>query len=93
MALINMMEKFVRQKLEEMLESTDCCDCEDCKNDIMAVALNQLPAKYVNTATGELFSKLDSITQQSSVDIDIALLKAINIVCRNPRHDVNQTEE
>ncbi|NMA79126.1 MAG: late competence development ComFB family protein [Clostridiales bacterium] len=93
MALINMMEKFVQQKLDEMLESTDCCDCEDCKNDIMAVALNQLPAKYVNTAAGELFSKLDSITQQNSVDIDIALLKAINIVCRNPRHTVNQTEK
>lgn len=88
-----MMEKFVEQKLDDMLSTTDCCDCKECRNDIMAVALNQLPGKYVNTVAGELFSKLDSITQQNSVDIDIALLKAINIVCRNPRHKVGQAKE
>ena len=61
MALINVMEKVVDDKLEEMLKTENCCQCERCIEDMKAIALNKLPAKYVSTHNGELFSKLDAM--------------------------------
>ncbi len=42
MALINMTEIIVRQRLEELLKNYDCCKCEQCFYDMMAYALNSL---------------------------------------------------
>lgn len=86
MALINMMEKFVEDKLNAMLAGENCCKCERCLEDMKAIALNKLPAKYVSTHNGELFSKLDSTIRQNSADITIAVSSAIACVSRNPSH-------
>lgn len=86
MALINMMEKFVEDKLAAMLVNENCCKCERCLEDMKAIALNKLPAKYVSTHNGELFSKLDSTIRQNSADITIAVSSAIACVSRNPAH-------
>lgn len=86
MALVNMMERFVDIKLEQILQNCNCCKCDSCKEDMMAIALNYLPPKYVSTNKGELFTRVDSLVQQNSVDIDIAIIKAIEIVSKRPRH-------
>ncbi len=86
MALVNVMEKVVEDKLEEMLKSENCCKCERCIEDMKAIALNKLPAKYVSTHNGELFSKLDSTLRQMVVDINVAVSNAIACVSKNPSH-------
>lgn len=86
MALVNMMEGFVDEKLAAMLENEHCCKCERCIEDMKAIALNKLPAKYVSTHNGELFSKLDSTIRQNSVDLNIAVAAAIAAVSKNPSH-------
>ena len=86
MALINMMEGFVNETLDSMLATEKCCKCERCKDDMKAIALNALPAKYVSTHNGELFSKLDSTIRQNSVDITIAVANAIAWVASRPAH-------
>lgn len=86
MALVNMMEGFVDEKLAAMLENERCCKCERCIEDMKAIALNKLPAKYVSTHNGELFSKLDSTIRQNSVDLNIAVAAAIAAVSKNPSH-------
>ncbi|MFA5659432.1 MAG: late competence development ComFB family protein [Oscillospiraceae bacterium] len=86
MALINMMEEIVRQKLGDVLKTTDCCKCEICYNDILAIALNYLKPKYVNSLEGELRVKLGTTERQNSIDIDIAIIKAIEIVRQHPHH-------
>ena len=86
MALINMMEGFVNETLDSMLATEKCCKCERCKDDMKAIALNALPAKYVSTHNGELFSKLDSTIRQNSVDITIAVANAIACVSSRPAH-------
>ena len=86
MALVNVMEKVVDDKLEEMLKTEECCKCERCLEDMKAIALNKLPAKYVSTHNGELFSKLDSTLRQSAVDINVAVSNAIACVSKNPSH-------
>ena len=52
-----------------------------------AIALNKLPAKYVSTHNGELFSKLESTLRQSIVDINVAVSNAIACVSKKPSHD------
>lgn len=88
MAIVNVMELYVEQKMEEILPTTDCCTCDKCLDDIRAMALNKLPPKYVSTDKGRLFSKLNSLKeQQNGVDINVAVLNAIDFVTNNPRHD------
>ncbi|MCL2755375.1 MAG: late competence development ComFB family protein [Oscillospiraceae bacterium] len=80
------MEKIVQQKLEAYLPDSGCCACDMCAGDIMCLALNKLPPKYVNTHKGELFSRVDQIMlRQNSVDIDFAVINAIEQIKDNPR--------
>ncbi len=90
MALVNVMEKIVEEKLESLLKDRDCCKCERCIEDMKALALNHLPSKYVSTYNGELFSKLDSAARQNSVDINVAVANAIDCVSAHPSHEVKK---
>jgi len=84
----NYMEEFVFNQMAEVLEDIKMCKCEKCIMDIAAIALNDLPPKYIVTEKGELFSKVNSLRRQFEVDIIAAIIKAAIIVKRNPRHDI-----
>lgn len=86
MALVNVMEQIVSDKLDEFLKGEECCKCTRCLEDMKAIALNRLPAKYVSTNSGELFSKLNATVRQSAVDIDIAVTSAVSMVAKHPSH-------
>ncbi|MBP1544007.1 MAG: late competence development ComFB family protein [Oscillospiraceae bacterium] len=86
MSIVNIMEGFVQDKIEEMIANESCCKCERCIDDMKAIALNRLPAKYVSSHNGELFSKLDSMIRQNAVDINIAVAEAIYMVAKRPSH-------
>lgn len=86
MSVVNIMERIVEEKLDQQLENYDCCKCEDCRRDMLAFALNTIPPKYVNSAKGELFGRIDSSKMQKTVDIDIAIARAINVVSASPKH-------
>lgn len=84
--LNNYMEVIVKEKLEELLADDEICKCEHCKKDIMALALNDLPPRYVVTRKGEMYSRVDSLFLQSSADVTGAIVKAMKKVKDNPRH-------
>ncbi len=86
MSIINVMEAFVSERIEERLANEACCKCERCIDDMKAIALNKLPAKYVSSHNGELFSKLDASIRQNAVDINIAVTAAIDAVSKRPSH-------
>ncbi|MCL2108156.1 MAG: late competence development ComFB family protein [Oscillospiraceae bacterium] len=87
MAFINMMEKLVEIRLDERIKVTAACNCEQCREDIKCIALNNLPPKYVSTPKGELFSKIDQqMIRQNVLDIDVAVINAMEFVNKNPRH-------
>lgn len=87
MSIVNVMEVFVEQKMEEILPTVECCNCDKCLDDIRAMALNKLPPRYVSTDKGKLFSKLNSLQeQQNGVDINVAVLSAVEFVSGHPRH-------
>lgn len=82
----NIMETIVKNKLDELAGKMSICSCDRCKDDIMASALNHLKPKYAVTNSGELYSKLDSLSNDETNEIMIALIKAIKIVSENPKH-------
>ncbi|WP_353892535.1 late competence development ComFB family protein [Proteinivorax hydrogeniformans] len=87
MELINYNEILVKQKLDELWKDKNSeCRCKKCKLDVTALALNNLPPKYVVSEKGELYSKVDSFNVQASTDITSAVVDAMEKVKRKPNH-------
>lgn len=82
----NYMEEIVFSLMDEILDDISVCKCEKCLTDIAAIALNDLPPKYVVTEQGELFSKVNTLRQQFEVDVIAAITKAAVLVKRRPQH-------
>ncbi len=85
--LKNYMEDIVNMLIDHVLKDVDVCKCRKCMLDITAMALNQLPPKYIVTEKGELFSKINTLRQQFEVDVVSAITKASVVVKGMPRHD------
>jgi len=83
----NYMEEIVFNQMKEVLDDINVCSCEKCILDIAAIALNDLPPKYIVTEKGELFSKINALKQQFEVDVVAAITKAAVLVKRRPRHE------
>lgn len=81
------MEAVVFNLMDGVLKDFNCCTCKKCTLDIAALALNDLPSKYVVTEKGEVYVKIKALQQQFEVDVISAIIKAAVIVKRNPRHD------
>lgn len=84
--LKNYMEIVAEHKLNEVLNYMNICKCDKCKLDMMAIALNELPPKYVVTDMGELYTKVSELANQFEVDAETALIKAAMFVGKNPKH-------
>jgi competence protein ComFB len=82
----NYMEEIVFGQMKEVLADINMCTCEKCLLDIAAIALNDLPPKYVVTEKGELYSKINTLRQQFEVDVVSAITKAAVLVKRRTRH-------
>lgn len=87
MALVNMTELILKERLDVLIQTYDCCKCETCYMDMLALALNSTKPRYVNTRKGELLKRIDATKQQMTVDTDIAVIQAIEIVSRSPHHE------
>ena len=89
----NYMEVCVQDALDPVLSSLNSCTCDKCKFDITAIALNALPAKYVVTKKGQMYTKLSVLQNQFGVDVLSAITKAAVIVGEHPRHDAAARED
>jgi len=84
--IYNFMETAVLSHLDATLLKIGACQCDDCRADVTAIALNNLPTKYVVSRRGEIFSKINNMEQQRSVDVISAITEAATIIAKNPRH-------
>ncbi len=87
MQIKNYMEEIVFSTMKEVLSDINVCKCDKCLMDISAIALNDLPPKYIVTEKGELYSRINSLRQQFEVDVISAITKAAVLVKRSPRHE------
>jgi len=86
MVLKNYMEELVFDAIKNLSKELSDCTCEKFMFDVAAIALNDLPTKYVVTEKGMLYSKIETLKQQFEVDIITAVTKAIEKVNKNPQH-------
>ena len=88
--LENYMEVIVSEKIGSMLKDADCCKCNDCVLDVMAIALNDLPPLYAVSDTGKTIQKSKLFNVQSDTTVMVAVARAIRIVSDNPKHSENE---
>jgi competence protein ComFB len=88
MALYNVTEALVRTVFEDayLRKGRLVCDCPQCVDDILAIALNRLPSRYVATDVGNVYVKAQYFDPQLQSDVLRELAVAANIVGQNPRH-------
>jgi len=83
----NYMEDVVEDAYDAFAQANkEFCGCEKCRLDVIARTLNRLPAKYVVTSKGAMYTKLDSLGMQSRTDVDKELARAVKAVSKNPKH-------
>nr|WP_272879086.1 late competence development ComFB family protein [Clostridium sp. Cult2] len=84
----NLMEDEVLYAINRILkDKEDICTCNKCKLDIAALTLNNLKPKYVVTEKGELYGKVNTLNYQFDADLITEIVKAIEIVRNEPRHE------
>lgn len=76
----NVMEQLVEEGYENVKSSLKCCQCESCRTDVIALALNILPSKYVSVQKGTVYSKTQLLRTQNMTNIMSALAEAAKIV-------------
>lgn len=87
--LVNVTEEIVRGLVNFLLYGNDYqtfCHCEQCKMDVMAIALNALPPRYVTSPQWRdvVFNEMN--TSESLEEINKQIIRAIHIVGRKPKH-------
>jgi competence protein ComFB len=88
MELHNNMEDLVLRYAEtSMNRMGSICKCEKCRKDVAAIALNNLPAKYIVTEKGDMYTRLKEMEMQYIADVVREVTKAIDIVAKNPMHE------
>lgn len=85
--VVNVAEVIANEKIEEIMKKMDVCCCSRCKADVLALALNSLPTKYVTSDAGKQYIQLNSYKRQFETDVAAALIKACLIVKASPKHD------
>ena len=84
----NCTEDVAEQLLDIVFEEyPEACQCEKCRRDIVALALNKLPPHYVSTDKGTVIVKTALWQSQLKIDVLAALTNAVEIVSKDVRHE------
>ncbi len=82
-AVVNIMELLVSDRLDSAFSKFHCCQCDKCRKDAVAAALNLLQPEYVVAEADEI----DALRREHSTkEVSAALVKAILQVRAHPRH-------
>ncbi|ABO50324.1 conserved hypothetical protein [Desulforamulus reducens MI-1] len=90
-----MIKNYIELAVEDMLDDVfikyaaknpGTCTCPRCRLDVMAIALNNLPTRYVVTDEGGIYTKVAMEQVGGRAQVVAAILNGIQIVQKNPRH-------
>ncbi|MDU0202359.1 MULTISPECIES: late competence development ComFB family protein [Paenibacillus] len=88
MPVFNAMETIVVNMFDEFQKNYELkCDCNKCKDDMLALALNKIPPRYTSSEKGALFVKGIYINPQLQSDVMRELMEAANIVADHQHHE------
>lgn len=83
---INVMERIVSDKIIYFMRQFECCTCEKCIADTIALTLNGLPPKYIVTEPAAEAPLLSFYTNHFISEITVEATKACMTVKENPKH-------
>lgn len=85
--LKNHTEIVVQQALQDYLRNNSIsCSCERCQSDIMALALNRLPARYYVSLRGEIMTQWESHALPDQARVMSEVVRATQQVNATPSH-------
>ncbi|MDR1573570.1 MAG: late competence development ComFB family protein [Clostridiales Family XIII bacterium] len=87
-SLINLSEVLTKELLPSVMDRMDVCTCPVCTGNVLALALNALPSKYVTTDEGKQYTQLVVYRRQNELDVIAALTRACLRVKDSPRHEI-----
>lgn len=87
--IVNVTEEIVSGLVSFLLHGIEYqtfCSCKTCELDVVAIALNVLPTKYVvsNESRNAAFERMN--TPENIEEINKQIIRAIHVVGRKPRH-------
>lgn len=87
------LEQIVLSKMIDDVPIAGFCFCPRCWADVLSLALNNLPPRYVVSETGEVITRANMTTDyQIQAKVYTEVMKALLQVGANPHHD-NQSPE
>ena len=87
MQVSNALEDIVPVAVERLVAEQDhISTCEDCKSDVLALALSKLQPGYSSTDMGRILKRLDTEKAAGRAKVAVAVLAAIDVVKQNPHH-------
>ncbi|MCG7344339.1 late competence development ComFB family protein [Sporosarcina sp. ACRSL] len=94
MPVYNVMEEVVQAVLQQYKKELQLnCDCDRCKDDIMAIALNELKPQYiVNEKHSPYIRAAHVADRQAATNILSTVVKAARIVSASPRCENTKKE-
>ncbi len=88
MPMQNVLEEVVRTTYDSLRTTNpDFCGCEACREDVIALVLNQTHPRYVvGNALGAAVTRVALSGHQMQAELSVVVLDAMQRVDRAPRH-------
>lgn len=83
---VNVMEALVEETCMKYINMFGLCSCSRCVADVKALALTNLPAKYLVMHKGTVIPMLTVFGGKYSTALTAQIINACKVVMQNPRH-------
>lgn len=84
---LNVMEKLVNENTGKWIQQFGVCTCSRCRADVTALALTNLPSKYVVVGRNTAGPLMNFYSQQYSGAVTVEVTKACTKVLERPHHN------
>ena len=84
--LTNIIEELVKQSVDSVLPTMDMCNCEICRLNACAIALNALTPHYVTTTKGGIMARISIEPRVQQIQVLVETTKALMMVKKHPLH-------
>lgn len=84
--MVNVMERLVKERASEYIRQFHMCGCRRCLADVTALALTELPAKYVVINKRAVSPLMNFYTMKYAGRVTVEVTKACVAVQNNPFH-------
>ena len=86
----NVTQALVEDKADKYIKMFGLCNCNRCRIDVIALALSNLPAKYVVAKPHELIPRLSMYEQKYNAAVVTQVMSACRKVLDRPHHERSQ---